>query len=114
MTSSAGTGSSAPKATKVTHTVGKGEALSAIAERYGVSTSDVMRWNGISNANKIFAGQKLAIYQKASAWTSHTVRKGDTLSAIAAKYGCSVTDLKSWNHLKNSEIYPGQSLKVRK
>jgi membrane-bound lytic murein transglycosylase D len=114
MTSTAGAGASQPKATKITHVVRKGEALSAIAARYGVSTSDVMRWNGISNANKVNYGSKLVIYQKASAWSTHVVRKGETMSEVAARYGCSVADLKSWNNLKSSEIYVGQKIKVRR
>ena len=43
-----------------------------------------------------------------------TVRKGDNLTAIARKQGCSVDELKSWNNLKTERIYPGQTLKVRK
>lgn len=114
MTSTAGGGAPAPKATKVTHTVQKGEALSAIAARYGVSTADVMRWNSLSNANKVNYGTKLVIYQKASAWSTHVVRKGETMSELAEKYGCSVSDIKSWNNLKSSEIYVGQKIKVRR
>lgn len=114
MTSTAGAGASQPKATKITHVVRKGEALSAIAARYGVSTADVMRWNGLSNANKVNYGSKLVIYQKASAWSTHVVRKGETMSEVAARYGCSVSDIKSWNNLKSSEIYVGQKIKVRR
>ena len=104
----------APTTKKVSHTVSKGESLSGIAAKYGVSSQDVMRWNGISNANKILVGQKLAIYEKASNWTVYTVRKGDTLSEIAAKHGCSVTDLKGWNGMSSSQIYSGQQLKIRR
>jgi LysM repeat protein len=38
-----------------------GDALSVIAAQYGVSTSDVMRANKITNANKIRAGQTLLV-----------------------------------------------------
>lgn len=45
--------------------------------------------------------------------TSYTVRKGDSLGSIASKYGVSVSDLKAWNGLKGSTIYPGQKLKIK-
>ena len=45
--------------------------------------------------------------------TMHTVKKGDTLSAIAKKYGCSVQQLMKWNNLKNANaLRIGQRLKV--
>lgn len=43
----------------------------------------------------------------------YTVRKGDTLSKIAAKYGTSVSALKKRNGLKSDNIQVGQKLKVR-
>jgi membrane-bound lytic murein transglycosylase D len=113
LTSSAGSSKPKPKSKKVTHTVRKGEALSTIASRYGVNTSDVMRWNGIKNANKVYVGQKLTIYDRSTSWTTYTVRKGDNLGAISQKYNCSVSDLRTWNNLSSSKIYPGQKLKVR-
>ncbi len=106
--------SSTPRSTKVTHVVQRGQTLSTIAARYGVSTSDLKRWNKISNANKIYVGQRLSLVQAQSQWTRYTVRKGDNLTAIARKQGCSVEELKSWNNLKTERIYPGQNLKVRK
>ena len=45
--------------------------------------------------------------------TTHTVKKGDTLSAISKKYGCSVQQLMKWNNLKNANaLRIGQKLKV--
>lgn len=45
--------------------------------------------------------------------TMHTVKKGDTLSAIAKRYGCSVQQLMKWNGLKNANaLRIGQRLKV--
>ncbi len=44
----------------------------------------------------------------------HTVRRGQTLSQIAARYGVSVTKLKSWNKLHGSKIQTGKKLKILK
>ncbi|RMG83663.1 MAG: LysM peptidoglycan-binding domain-containing protein [Bacteroidetes bacterium] len=40
----------------------------------------------------------------------HTVRSGDVLGVIAQRYGCSISDIKQWNNLHSSRIYPGQKL----
>lgn len=98
----------------VSHTVRRGEALSTIAERYGVSTADVMRWNNISNANRVNAGQRLTIHTGSSQWQTYTVRNGDTLSEIAENHNCSSSDIRSWNNLSGSTIYAGQELKIRR
>ena len=42
----------------------------------------------------------------------HRVRSGDNLGKIAGKYGVRVKDIKSWNRLRSSTIYPGQRLKI--
>lgn len=44
----------------------------------------------------------------------HTVRKGECLPVIARKYGCTVTQLKTWNNIKGSLIYPNQKLKIER
>ena len=104
---------STPKTRTVTHTIKKGENLNIIAKKYGVSASDIKRWNKISNANKIYAGQKLKIYTNKATWITYTVKSGDNLSVIAQKYGVSVSDIKKWNNLKSTKIYVGQKLKIQ-
>lgn len=42
---------------------------------------------------------------------TYTVKKGDTLSEIAAEFGCTVAELKKWNDLKNDTIQKGKKLK---
>lgn len=42
----------------------------------------------------------------------HTIRRGDTLSTIARKYGVTVNQLKKWNGLKGSAIRAGKRLRV--
>ncbi len=44
--------------------------------------------------------------------TVHTVRRGESLGSISKKYQVSITNIKRWNHLKNSTIHPGQSLTI--
>ncbi len=42
----------------------------------------------------------------------HVVKRGDTLSEIAARYRVSQKQIKRWNKLGSNRIYAGQSLKV--
>lgn len=46
--------------------------------------------------------------------SSYKVKSGDTLGAIAKRYGCSVKQLQQWNGLKNTNIRVGQVLRIRK
>lgn len=110
---SIGKASSESATRKVTHTVQRGETLSQIAERYSVGLSSLKSWNSISNSHHIQVGQKLTVHTAAPVWKTHTVQRGDTLSAIATNYRCSVDDLRSWNELARTTIYPGQQLHIQ-
>jgi LysM repeat protein len=46
----------------VVYTVAKGDVLSGIAIRFGVTVAQIQEWNGIKNANVISVGQKLTLY----------------------------------------------------
>ena len=44
----------------------------------------------------------------------YTIQSGDTLSEIAARYGTSISQLQSWNDIKNANlIYAGQKIRVK-
>lgn len=121
------------KGSRITHVVKKGESLGSIAKKYHVSVANIKKWNKIKN-NTIVPGQRLAIYrsggtssgstsastksttksQNTAATKTHVVKKGETLSSIANKYGCSVADLKKWNGLKSNTVKVGQKLKINK
>ena len=45
---------------------------------------------------------------------THVVKKGETLSSISRKYGCTVNDLQKWNNLKSNTVMVGQKLKIKK
>ncbi|MCD4746979.1 MAG: LysM peptidoglycan-binding domain-containing protein [Bacteroidales bacterium] len=54
----------------------------------------------------------LAQIKKAKKRNIHIVRYGENLGLIAQKYRCSVRNLKNWNNLRGTTIYPGQKLIV--
>jgi N-acetylmuramoyl-L-alanine amidase len=46
--------------------------------------------------------------------STYTIEKGDTLSEIAVSHNVSVGDLKKWNDLRSTVIYPKQKLMISK
>ena len=106
----------APKPAGRTYTVQAGETLSGIAAKLGVSTSAISGYRS-GNPNLIYPGEVLTINggnaaHKPAART-YTVRAGDNLSAIAARYGTTYQALAAKNGIANPNlIYPGQVLKI--
>lgn len=49
----------------------------------------------------------------AKKYTYYTVKRGDSLFAIAGKYKVNVNDLKKWNNLKSNNLQAGQKLKIQ-
>ncbi len=123
-----------PEGRKSNHQVGyyyrvrKGDTLSRIAAKFGTSTSALQRANKLRSAHRIRVGQRLLIPpgrggRPASPVVAqsvprqgtgvHVVRRGETLSGIAAAYGTSTSGLRASNSLRNADrIYVGQRLKV--
>ena len=102
-------------ATAATITVQSGETLSEIADRYGVSTRQLMRLNGLRDSDYIEAGSRLEIPgPRVSAGPGrHRVQPGDTLDDIAARYRVSSRDLMLVNGLRNANhVEAGQTLKL--
>ena len=109
------TSSSSAKTQNIVHVVKSGETLSGIASKYGVSVNNIKNWNNLSS-DKISIGQKLIINpteqtsSKTSTQQIHVVKRGETLSGIASKYGVSVNNIKNWNNLSSDKISIGQKL----
>lgn len=92
-----------------TYVVQAGDTLSKIAQKLGITVSELVSRNGINNPNVIHPGQVLS-YGTVSA-QGYVVKSGDTLSKIAKALGVSVNDLASTNGIANpNRIYPGQIL----
>lgn len=110
-----------PATSQLVHVVRWGENLTWIAGRYGTTVQAIMYANGISNPNRIYAGQRLLIPGAApptmppasSCGQVYTVRPGDTLSGIAYHLGISVHALVLANNIVNpNRIYAGQQLAI--
>lgn len=99
-----------------------GDTLSGIAARHGTTVSALMRANPqIKNANLIHAGRSLNLpgssdsFQPApsNGGSRYTVRPGDTLSAIGARFGVSYQAIARANGIANPNlIYSGQQLVI--
>lgn len=103
----------ASKAVTATYyTVKAGDTLSGIGLKYGISYSKIASLNGLSNANRIYIGQRLKV-SGSSTSSKYVVKYGDTLGAIAKKYGTTASALASKNGIKNvNRIYVGETLNV--
>ncbi|MDZ5472836.1 LysM peptidoglycan-binding domain-containing protein [Bacillus sp. 31A1R] len=67
---------------------------------------------GLATMLAFSAGAGTHTVDAASNYKTITIKKGDTLYALAKKYNTTVSKLKSINKLKSDRIYAGKSLKV--
>lgn len=104
--------------------IARGDNLGSIAQRFGVSLSQLRRWNGLPG-NRIIAGRYLIVRPRTAQATkaarmapvsgprmSYRVRSGDNLSAIAKRHGMSVAQIMAWNSLRGSRLKIGDKLLV--
>ena len=109
----------------IEYRVRAGDTLSAIARLHRVGLETLFRLNGISDVNRIWAGQVLRIpkerrstVQEASTQalsSSYRVRAGDTLSEIARRYRVTVDELAEANGISDpNRIGIGLVLKIPK
>ena len=113
------------------HKVRRGESLKAIALRYGVPASKIARANKIGKSSRLKVGRTLRIPMgnsgggservassgsdsgKKGAATTVRVKRGQTLSGIAASHGVSVAQLRKANGMSSrDELLAGQRLKI--
>jgi membrane-bound lytic murein transglycosylase D len=110
-----------------TYRVRSGDVLGKIAQKYGVSVSQLKSWNGLYS-NTIRIGQVLhiqhdnatfekniassaAISTNSNGGKMYTVQPGDSLWLISRKLeGVTIEQLKKLNNLNNNQIKPGQKL----
>jgi LysM repeat protein len=95
------------------HTVKWGETLSRIARMYSVTVQELMKANGLANANVLYQGQKLVIPVPSEQYGEHILQPGETLLSVANKYDVSVWDIARLNGLWHINIvFVGQRLLI--
>jgi membrane-bound lytic murein transglycosylase D len=133
--------SSSSEGAYVYYKVRRGDNLSKIAQRNGVTVSQLKSWNNLKSS-RITAGKRLIVKKRKTetpkslpeenqtllAQTDneqhpaesrsvnqyYRVRKGDTLSGIAQKNNVTVSQLKAWNRLNSTKLSIGKNLIVQK
>lgn len=103
------------------HTVTRGETLSGIATKYGVSMDTLREMNTLKR-DVVWVGQRLKVPVSAVASRTtratprgvvrHKVVVGDSLTGIAAHYGVSPKAIMQTNNLKSTNVMLGQNLKI--
>ena len=129
LTSQTGLVHAVPNGDGTAYVVQPGDRLADIALRYGVTTGALVQANDLANSDTIFVGQRLTIpirsentptpsggaspAPSAGQTRSYTVKRGDTLAAIAKKYGVSIAAMLQVNDLSNPDIiWAGQKLRI--
>lgn len=105
----------------IIYTVVRGDNVNKIAARYGISVADLMAANDMSS-DLLQIDDKLIIPTAGSAGevvaapaatpVVYTVKRGDTVNLIAARYGVSVRDLMAFNAMSSDLIQIGQKLTI--
>ena len=124
------------------HKVKRGDNLSEISDKYGVTIAEIKKWNKLKS-NNVPAGKSLKIVTNERVITTvkkldkseniassdkarkeqktdlaekqtevYIVQQGDNLSTIARKYNVSIDDLKKWNNLTDNNIQLEAKLKI--
>lgn len=111
------------------HVVKRGETLTGIAAHYSTTNSALRDLNRLKK-DGVWVGQRLKVPAGSTAVTKssgskvsaargaksrperHKVVRGDTLSAIASRYGVSMGDIRTANHMKTGDVQLGQTLKI--
>ncbi len=89
--------------------VKRGDTLYSIANKYGISLSELKAINSLDSDN-LSVGQILKVPSGLSNVNSYTVGKGDTLYSIAKKFNIGIDEIKQLNNLTSNLLSIGQKL----
>ncbi|RWR02862.1 N-acetylmuramoyl-L-alanine amidase [[Pantoea] beijingensis] len=101
------------------HVVQRGETLSGIAAKYGMSMAAMRSLNNLKKES-VWVGQRLKVPAGSGNGTTtiarrkqtHKVVRGDSLTEIAAHYGVSSKAIMQANNMKSANVMLGQTLTI--
>lgn len=108
----------------IVHIIEKGDTLYALSKKYNTPIDSILKKNNLSDPSKIKIGQKIIIPVENSAkddkktktnsdTLTHVIQKGDTLYALAKKFGIKFSDLLKLNGInEKTPLKIGQILKI--
>ncbi len=97
------------------HVVTEGETLDSIAAMLHGKAAEIATLNQVSVTNPLAAQDELVVPVAAAnneGQQRYTMRKTDTLVTVADRFGVTVEQLRSWNHLAAGRVAAGRSLYV--
>lgn len=121
---------------RLQYKVQNGDTVGSIAVKFGVSADDLCRWNNLAPESVLRPGDRVVVGEEQDApcvtcgpaghksgdsegaagregLIRHRVKRGETLHRIARLYDVSIQQVRTWNRLEGSRIYPGQVLTIR-
>ncbi len=123
-----------PLVTWQTYQLKRGETLQSVATKFDIGIERLREVNGLTGRRPLRSGAMLLVPRGDDAETAldetfdsaefkapledrthrviYRVKRGDTLTAIARRYGVSVNQLKEWNGMRSAHIQVGQRLSI--
>ncbi len=99
----------------IKHKVKSGETLTLIAKKHNTSISKLRKANGMKKGDVLKSGKVLTVPSSGTytLYNNYSIKKGDTLTALARKHQTSVYKLRKANGMKKSDtLIIGKTLKV--
>jgi len=121
------------KSNFLSHRVKRGESLNSIARKYRISPRTLRAYNQISTKKDVKTGQRINIplgkakrlnkgsvqyanedknSNERNAQFSYKIKKGDSLTSLARRFGTSEAEIKKQNHIKGRNLKLGKVIKI--
>jgi membrane-bound lytic murein transglycosylase D len=99
------------------YTVKRGDSLWELAKKFGTTTSAIRRINGMGAHDPLVAGRMITVpgagSEREAGSFYYTIRRGDTMSTIAGKFGIALKKLMASNQSINpNRISAGQRILI--
>ena len=92
-----------------TYVVQKGDSVSSLASKFGVTSNDIM-WSNNLNSGQLTPGQKLEIPPMNG--IVYTVKSGNTIASLATKFNASQAQIVAYNDAEIAGIHPGEKILI--